>query len=272
MKTKLFSIIITVLLTISTVGVCGQTGKTYEELLKLCKENDDQEACNQAERMKIDKMNKIISDGVDKQSNYILNSTEKDGTIYQVSVNYQQSQTIINNPNASIEEIKKSTELVLTPGKDIITTEDGDVLQTRKGFESYTNGLTAAIQLYNKSLDSLKKAKTNLENLKDNYYEKISSAKTDEERKKIKKEYDEQQDIMNTYETNAKDALKLAKKYSCTLSRSTNDENFKNKVDGIYKQLDSDVNNTISLSMYSKKIEDFQNLSDRFKECTSCGQ
>lgn len=244
----------------STVGVCGQTEK---ELLKLRRENDDQEACNQANRMKNDKMSKIISDGYDKQYNNIKNSTENDGTIYELKINNKKLQSIQDNPNVSLETIKEASEMEgtnskngLQEGTDYIKMNNGKIaLKTEKAFASTINMYNDAINDYNKSLEKYRNIENEYNNIAETYIKMPSGAEKEIKKGELEKKKDEMIAIKNKVKNHYNEALK----HEETITRSITNNDLKNKAS---KAIDLE-----------KLRRDTKYLRDNyFKECTGCGK
>jgi len=259
MKAQRITIIAAILLMINAVSVMGQSNNDKDESLRLRREREEY-AKQKAQK----ELEKRISDGVEKQNQAIMNSKPEDGAKYQLRIN-QEKLSIVDNPSATLEQLKEASEFVITEGKDYVITEDGDMkLTSYHGFEVKTMELSSAIKNYNDYFDQFQKVRKecvdlNSECIKMRKNEREYGRREIDEKERLLKAKEEEKRFISTEAMRFKDE---ANKIGGTILGSTTDGNMLKKVSNFMLDLDQ-----------NKKVDDdYKNLMEYLDGCKDCGK
>ena len=256
-----------VMLTIASMDLFAQSNEQrYQRLISEKRKLETSNASLQEERRSQieSQISTQISKGVDKAESQIMNSKPEDGAISQLKTNVEKLQ-IVNDPDATPEQLKEASEFVITEGKDFEVTEDGDVrLTSYHGFEIKTAEFSNAIEEYNDNWDSFQRITKECVNLNKEYV-KMDSNKAfygqravDEKKRQLDNKIAEQKAINDKAMVISKKASDMA----VVILSSTTDPN-------LIEEVNKYVND---LEKYNRVSDDYRNLMDHLKDCTDCGQ
>ena len=285
MKTHTITFITAVLLMMAYVEIYGQIPQNppkfdskQEEYEYYCgQKNELTKQCQELKRQS--ETEKQVQNKVENSiSNEIIKKKAEDGSVTAQKLlewTEASADAVDAVENEQFDKAKVFAES-LDPGEDYVIEIQDNLevvkLQSHRSFEAYTNSFSRSIDEYNDNLEKYKTASEEFEILRNQYSTKVKAAKNEKERKKIYDELNEKYNEKSNYEKKAKEERDKAIEYGKAISRSTYDDNFKGKVDGILNILNSDVNNTIVLTENSTKVLDYEDLMERFKDCNGCGK